>query len=954
MAAPSAIAAGLLGPAAPPTTTSTTSETTEKTREQILDEIEKLKQEAESAVKVLGKIDTGGRKAVENRDAAVKGRAQIDDLKKRIESHQQELKDMKEPPPTDPLYRTFFKRRTDAGKILANLTKKVDQTDKHLKRSTDTIPSTTATSTDAPAASTEGENSRGLGALLGKLPFGKSKSASKESLVPTTPATAAAPPPPTTTTEKPGEETDEDEEEDEGSEEVDDEEDDEDVISDRKTESKQPSPIIKSAISAPKTPKKSEVASVGSEDDDDDESDDDEDDEDGVKDNRELYDELRTRTTTDEHTKDTNSEGRRSRSPATPRSNRKTPTIKVDSAPTTPSVKSKKSTAVARSPLPPSSVRKKTPSPRRRSAAPATRKRVEESEEEDSYFEEEEDEDEDDDDEELRRLHETGEHEEAESDHDYNDQEEDEPVAANTKVQELRTSKYAPGTQFIVTHDLTGVQTGDLTIHRGETLILVEQRPDDWWIFKNAQTQQQGVVPINHIQLLPGHVVRRRAKPSTSATVLVDAFKAANNVPAGFIPSDLAPLTQLEEYQLWRALVPKMTESNLAFADLYWRPEVDKIHVHDVTYQKILTLKTCVKIPRIKGEQVRILDRSVRVCLYDGFEIVSNIHTIRAQIPKKIDERDLTEDWYFAPNDINTLIDEQSHLLIRSNPATTNQRLNLLFELSQWCQSTVTQEKCEVACGWTLVPLQDEKPPLISDTKGYNELLRGGHIDETNVLLDPQYKILRSDGLSGKIDRIKRARIKFSIESRETDIDLLYDNLPIQSMIVPLNLIKTVAFFRNELAYQIYKRRHPTGLSTTPIDSIFLSTFFQALQQPDLIYALRRVYRSRQRLTLSSSSSAQQRREEFIRTYELFIYPLLHYRQLPPYDFHDTAALNERRKLISDMIKRQLPNKKTPAQDILSILLDPNLTDKWTPFTTEETSFALQKYIQNFKSDIVA
>lgn len=348
------------------------------------------------------------------------------------------------------------------------------------------------------------------------------------------------------------------------------------------------------------------------------------------------------------------------------------------------------------------------------------------------------------------------------------------------------------------------------------------------------------------------------------------------------------------------------------------------------------------------------MDRCVRVCLFDGFEIVSNIHTVRALIDGKPEERDLTEDWHFVTNDINTLIDEQSQLLIRSNQSKANQHLYLLMELSQWCQSTVTQEKCEIGCGWIKIPLIDDKPPLITDTKSYNELLHGGHTDETNVLLDPQYKILRSDGLSGKIDRFKRARIKFSIESRETDVDLLYDNLPMQSIIVPINLIKTLTFFRNELAYQLHKRQHPTGLSTTPIDSIFLSTFFKALEQPDLIYTLRRLYRQRKKKYLNSSSSSQQQREEFIRTYEFFIYPLLHYRQLPSYDFHDISALNERRKLINDMIKKQLPAKKIPPQDILSILLDPNLTDKWTPFTTDEISFTVQKYIHDFQQDVLA
>ncbi|CAF1418005.1 unnamed protein product [Adineta ricciae] len=949
MATSSAIAAGLRGPAAPPTTVSTA----DRTREQILADVEKLNQEGESAVKVLKNIDTGRKKAAENRDAATKGRIQIDDLKKRIDTHLKEVKEMQEPPTTDPMHNTFYRKKADASKLLTNLTKKLDQVDKNLKKLVDTIPSTAGAAT--PAAPAESENSKGLGALLDRFPFGsRKKSASRESLATSSPAattTAAAP-----VAEKPvegtGQETskktteEQDDEDEEGSDEEDD--DDEDVVSDKKKESKPSAPVSKTTVPAAPETKKSEAASEGSEEDEDESEDEEEDDDADAKDNYDIHRALVTVVGAGEPKKETSSDGRRSQSPALPASKARSVAALAESAPLAPTTKPKKSARA--SPLPPSSARKKTPSPRRRPEVAAAKKQDEDSGE-DSYFEES---DENDDvDHELQGLRDTGDYDEPESDQEYDDGEEDGAAAVNTKVQQLRTSKYAPGSQFLVTHDIASKQTGDLTVHRGEILTLDEQRPDDWWLFKNAQNQQ-GAVPINAIQpLSTGQIARRRAKPNTSATVLVDAFKAANSMPAGYIASDLAPLADLEEYKLWRAIVPKMTESNLAFADLCWRPEVDKIHVHDTTFQKILTLKTCVKIPRIKGDQVRVLDRSVRVCLYDGFEIISNIHTVRAIVPKKLDERDLTEDWQFVPNDINTLIDEQNQLLIRSNTANSSQRLKLLFELSQWCQSTVTQEKCEVACGWAMVPLQDEKPPLITDTKGYNELLHGGHVDETNVLLDPQYKILRSDGLSGKIDRIKRARIKFSVESRETDLDLLYDNLPIQSIIVPLNLTKSLAYYRNELAYQLYKRQHPTGLSTTPIDSIFLSTFFQAIEQPDLIYGLRRVYRSRQRRFLSSSSSSQQQREEFIRTYELFIYPLLYYRQLPPYDFHDRAALDERRKLITDMIRRQLPNKRTPPQDILSILLDPNLTDKWTPFTTDEISFSLQKYIPNFRSDVL-
>lgn len=338
-------------------------------------------------------------------------------------------------------------------------------------------------------------------------------------------------------------------------------------------------------------------AAVASEESDESDEEDEEEDEEAVEDYRQLKNVLQSRTLTDENSKDPNIEGRRSRTPTTPRSAKKPSAIKTDST-SVPSPKPKKTTTVP-SPPPPA-IRTKKPTPKQRTEIPAPKKREEESEA-DSYFEEEDEEEE-----ELRGLRDTGDHEEPESDHEGEEpeEEEEEPAVVNAHVQELRTKQYSPGTQFLVTHDLTGVQTGDLTIHKGEILTLVEQRPDDWWVFKNTQTQQQGVVPINHIQILLGQQLRRLIKPSTSAITLVDAFKSNNNIPAGFIASDLAPLTHLEEYQLWRALVPKMTESNLAFADLQWRADTDKLQVHEVTFQKIVTIKQCVKIPRAKGEQV--------------------------------------------------------------------------------------------------------------------------------------------------------------------------------------------------------------------------------------------------------------------------------------------------------------------------------------------------------------
>lgn len=617
----SAMAAALpLAP--PPATTDTMSSTatpalttTAKNLEQLMKEIDEAKVLVDTTTKRLDKIELGRKRTVAARDEAIAGRTELEGLKGKITNLQTQVNATASA--TDPTPRTFEKRQKNANNALKDLVKKVDNADKRLEKGIGPMPAppaatagalattTPAIGTPAPAAGAtapaEAENAKGIRSFVDKIPLLKKKTASKESLNATPPTTV--PPPATTaadTTKKPVKDTAADEEDDddedvEGSD-IDDDDDDEDVVSEKKSGKHDSFLFFRQKISfleAKKIlPPVKKTGPPQIESDDSDDTDDDDDVADDADDRRQLLTALQR---TEEANKDSIPSGRRSQTPTGGHGDKLVPPIKLDSA-RTESPKPKKAITTA-SPLPPT--RKKAPSPKRRTQVPAPK----EEDSEDSYFEEGEEGDEEDE-EELRRLGGTGEQGEVESDHDYGeDEDEGESAAVNTRTQELRSNTYPPGTQFIVTQDFTGVQTGDLTIQRGEILTLVEQRPDDWWLLKSTQTQQAGVVPINHIQVMP-RAPRLRAKPSTSATNLVDAFKANNSIPIGFTASDLAPLAELEEYKVSRSLVPRMTESNLAFADLHWRVDNDRLHVHDVTYQKILTIKECVKIPRAKGDQV--------------------------------------------------------------------------------------------------------------------------------------------------------------------------------------------------------------------------------------------------------------------------------------------------------------------------------------------------------------
>lgn len=305
-----------------------------------------------------------------------------------------------------------------------------------------------------------------------------------------------------------------------------------------------------------------------------------------MNDHRQLLNELQnTKLINDHHTNDSRHRDHQTLTTTPPRINTK---------PSTPIPRKTTNSSSSTS-----SDSKRIPNPQQRTVI-STAKNDEDSDDDSSS---EDDSDEKDD--ELRRLDYNT--EEEESIHNSEQTAEEEPTVVTEHVRELRNGKYPRGTKFRVLYNLKGLESNDLTIQKDEILILIEQQPDDWWLFKNPQTQQEGMVPINHIELQSetySQRLRHRVNPTTSASTLVDAFKANNYIPSGFIPSNLAPLTQQNKYKLSHTLIPKMTESNFTFTDLHWRYDTEQICIQQVKYQKILTIKKCLKIPRIKGEQV--------------------------------------------------------------------------------------------------------------------------------------------------------------------------------------------------------------------------------------------------------------------------------------------------------------------------------------------------------------
>ncbi|NXM77868.1 NPHP1 protein, partial [Serilophus lunatus] len=261
-------------------------------------------------------------------------------------------------------------------------------------------------------------------------------------------------------------------------------------------------------------------------------------------------------------------------------------------------------------------------------------------------------------------------------------------------------------------------QEGDLTFVKGEILLIHDKKADGWWVAENSKGER-GLVPRTylavelgrnqalchfeselqvpkeeeesqeereeHIEVVDetadGTEIKRRTDSHWSAVRAitendtVEVLTTIGAVPAGFRPSMLFQL--LEEGDEFRAsnyLQPELTPSQLAFKDLVWNSEKNTIHPRLSRVSQAVSLCGCKMIP-LPGASVQVLSRHVRLCLFDGTRVLSNIHTVRATwLPKN------PQTWTFSPRVMGilpSLLD--GDCFVRSNSLSSD--IGILFEL---------------------------------------------------------------------------------------------------------------------------------------------------------------------------------------------------------------------------------------------------------------------------------
>ncbi|XP_032033370.1 nephrocystin-1 isoform X2 [Hylobates moloch] len=527
----------------------------------------------------------------------------------------------------------------------------------------------------------------------------------------------------------------------------------------------------------------------------------------------------------------------------------------------------------------------------------------------------------------------TEEEEESESeDSEDSGGEEEDAEEEEEEKEENESHKQSTSEEYIAIGDFTAQQVGDLTFKKGEILLVIEKKPDGWWIAKDAKGNE-GLVPRTYLEpyseeegqesseegseedvevvdeTADGAEVKQRTDSHWSAVQkviseinTVDVLTTMGAIPAGFRPSTLSQL--LEEGNQFRAsyfLQPELMPSQLAFRDLMWDATEGTIRSRPSRISLILTLWHCKMIP-LPGMSIQVLSRHVRLCLFDGNKVLSNIHTVRATWQSKKPKA-----WTFSPQVtriLPCLLD--GDCFIRSNSASPD--LGILFELgiSYICNST--GERGELSCGWVFLKLFDASGVPIP-AKTYELFLNGGTPYEKGIEVDPSVSRRAHGSVFYQMMTMRRQpQLLVKLRSLNRRSRNVLSLLP-ETLIGSVCSIHLLVFYRQILGDVLLKDRMSLQ-STDLISHPMLATFPMLLEQPDVMDALRSSWAEKE----STLKRSEKRDKEFLKSTFLLVYhdcvlPLLHSTRLPPFRWAEEETETARWKVITDFLKQNQENQ---------------------------------------------
>lgn len=526
------------------------------------------------------------------------------------------------------------------------------------------------------------------------------------------------------------------------------------------------------------------------------------------------------------------------------------------------------------------------------------------------------------------------------------------------------TSKKPPSQSappiYTVLSDFKAEQEGDLSVQRGELLKIIKKTADGWWLAQDSRGNR-GVVPKTFLKMGSGvndedeenggegdggdddvdddekeedeedeDEIQQseqeeeeeqtddgnKSKASNWSTVrkalteidTTDVLSAMGAIPSGFRPSTLSKLLaeEGERYKGSHYIQPELSQSQLSFKDLFLDPDTGRVRARQVRNCVCFNLWSCKMIPT-PGVGVQVLSRHIRLCAFDGTQVLSNIHTVRASYTSKSPRT-----WSFSPrmtSILPTVLDGDCFLRCNS----PSQNVGILFELGVTFLRNSTGERGDLSCGWAFLKLTDDSGnPLPNRT--YELPINGGTPYEKDVMLEAVVSRRSPGGVFQQMLQARRqpkliVKLKSANSRTRTQLSLLPDTL-----LYCLSCVHLLVLHRQLLADTLLMDR-PTMQNADLICSPILSTFPVLLEQTDLLDALRSAW-----LEAESNMSRAQKRDltylklEFSKVYMSSVYFLLHSPSLPSYRWADPPSEEQRARVIYTMLEALKNHQQTNSQ----------------------------------------
>uniref|UniRef100_A0A673KMK4 Nephrocystin-1-like n=1 Tax=Sinocyclocheilus rhinocerous TaxID=307959 RepID=A0A673KMK4_9TELE len=522
--------------------------------------------------------------------------------------------------------------------------------------------------------------------------------------------------------------------------------------------------------------------------------------------------------------------------------------------------------------------------PHDETAGPSSSQRDQESEEENSDEEDESSEDED---------------AEEEVQDDYDDDDDDDDNADSGDEDIGPTAKGQGSVSYIALSAFTGEEEGDLSIQKGEVLRVLSKNKDGWWLAQNSKGQK-GLVPKTFLKTSSqdSERVNEDEGEMKCACVLflqidaTDVLSAMGAIPPGFRPSTLSRLLEEGHY-----------------LSLYFSKPIDEmpfsVHGQSSRVSLTLTLWSCRMIPP-PGVGLQVLSRHIRLCAFNGTQVLSNIHTVRATYSSKSPKT-----WSFSPRMtgmLPCLLDGDCFL--RCDFESPD--LGILFELGVTYIRNSTGERGDLSCGWAFLKLFDESgAPIALRTQeltvhGGTPFEKDSDMNTTSTKRGYPTGVFQQMLLSRKIPKLV-VKVK-SVKTRSRELlNLLPDTI-----VGSLSTVHLLATYRQILADALLLDR-VTMYNADLICSSVLASFPDVLDQPDLMDAFRKSWtESESSLRRSDKKDINVLKQMFVSVYMGSVFPLLYSVEMPAPCWADEEVESQRARIIYS------PSQKTSVETLLS------------------------------------